>query len=60
MATITVARVDVLGGFDVKCVLVGGIRFVAHQSERARRLPPGLWAGSNPPLPLSTSIDQGL
>ena len=43
----TVARVDVLGGTDVKCVLVGGMRFVAHQSARVSSAPPGLSAGSN-------------
>ncbi len=53
----TVARGDVLGGTDVKCVLVGGIRFVAHQSARAVSEPPGLSAGSNPPP--ETSFDQG-
>ena len=53
----TVALVDVLGGTDVKCVLVGGMRFVAHQSARAVSEPPGLWAGSNPPL--ETSLRPG-
>src|SRR5437879_5068848 len=50
-----------LGGFAVKCVCVGGIRFVDHQSARATSGPAcGLTAGSKPPPPLGTLLDQGL
>src|SRR5947207_9862786 len=57
MPMITVALVDVLGGTEVKWVLVGGMRFVAHHRARVRSDPPGLWAGSNPPF--ETALDQG-
>ena len=58
---LTVANMLGLGGFDVKCVRVGGIRSVAHHSARAiRGAACGDSVGSYPPPPLATSVDQGL
>src|SRR5260221_10197648 len=57
----TVANGLGLGGFDVKGVRGGGIRFIAHHSARVTSGPAwGLTDRSKPPPPLGTSLDQGL
>src|SRR3954451_17374026 len=54
--TTVVRQVDE-GGFEVIRVDVGGIRLVAHHSDRATSAPPAVTTGSNPPPGIA--LDQG-